>query len=165
MPEVARTAFLRTEQTNGGAVPILAGPVDLIRDSGYVGRTTVLYVAPGERFELGWGPDPEVRLNRFDDRTVEEPGLLGAWTTIDHRIKIWLSHLGAEPRKLKVRERVPVSEVEKVKVEFDGAHTSPGTVTPDQNGFVTWELGLKPRSRQQLELRYVLKRHKDVTGV
>ena len=33
----------------------LAGPVDLIRDGGFAGRTTLLYVAAGEGFALGWG--------------------------------------------------------------------------------------------------------------
>jgi len=50
----------------------LAGPVDLIRENGFVGRTSVLFIAAGERFELGWGPDAELRVKRHSESKQEK---------------------------------------------------------------------------------------------
>ena len=58
MPERARAVIHRVRATNEGSSPLLAGPVELVVDGGRVGRSTLLYVASGERFEFGMGPDP-----------------------------------------------------------------------------------------------------------
>jgi hypothetical protein len=71
-PALAPLAIRKSTQPNGSSQPILAGPVDLVEESGYVGRTQVLFVAPGERFELGWGPDPGVRARRMVEEVEEE---------------------------------------------------------------------------------------------
>ena len=36
---------------------------------------------------------------------------------------------------------------------------------PDSDGFVKWTVDLPARGRASLELRYVLRRHKDVVGI
>jgi hypothetical protein len=36
---------------------------------------------------------------------------------------------------------------------------------PDADGFVRWNVLLEPRGRAKIELRYVVKRHKEVSGV
>mgnify|MGYP006960622566 CR=1 FL=1 len=59
--ELAEAVIVRTEHDNGAALPLLPGPVDLVRDSGLVGRTWLDFTAPGETFELGWGPDLALR--------------------------------------------------------------------------------------------------------
>ncbi|MCA9700953.1 MAG: mucoidy inhibitor MuiA family protein, partial [Myxococcales bacterium] len=56
VPERVPAVLLRSRHGNSAKAPLLAGPVDLVRNSGLVGRSSLLYVAPGERFELGWGP-------------------------------------------------------------------------------------------------------------
>src|SRR5687768_1993914 len=63
-PERAEGVIVRSRQVHAGGEPLLAGPVDLIARGGLTGRTSIKFVAPGERFELGWGPDPALRLHR-----------------------------------------------------------------------------------------------------
>ncbi|MCB9644229.1 MAG: mucoidy inhibitor MuiA family protein, partial [Myxococcales bacterium] len=63
-PEVQSAVMLRTEQINEGPHPILAGPVRLIRQSGYIGQTSILYTAPQETFALGWGSEDRLRVQR-----------------------------------------------------------------------------------------------------
>jgi len=164
-PELAQAVLVRTEQTNAGAAPLLAGPVDLVRESGFVGRTKIALIAPGERFELGFGPDPHVRLRREVETVDEEPGLLpSSYVGRSHRVRVHLSNLDDRPRTIDVTERVPVSEIEKVEVHFDEKKTTP-RATPDKDGFVRWHVELGSRGRTTLELRYVIRRHKNVVGL
>ncbi len=164
-PELAEAVLVRAVQANGKDAPLLAGPVDLVRASGFVGRTKIPLVAANERFELGFGPDPHVRVRREIETVDEEPGILPSnWIGRSHRIRVHLSNLDTSARKIEVTERVPVSEIEKVEIHFDEKKTSP-RATPNNDGFVKWNVELAARGRATLELRYVVRRHKDVMGI
>ena len=161
-PELAPAVLLRTRQVNRGRLPLLAGPVDLVRDSGLVGRTSSLYVAPGERFELGWGPDRALRVRREVELLEETRRTLSSWTRKPRRVTIKLSNVGARPATIEVKERIATSEIEKVEVEHDHASRS---ATPDSDGFVTWTVPLRGFGREELQLRWTLVVHDDVTGL
>jgi uncharacterized protein (TIGR02231 family) len=162
-PELADAVFERTELTNGAAQPILAGPVDLVRAGGPAGKATVLYVAPNERFLLGWGAVSALRVRRDVEPLVDESSFLGGWTTTTEDVIVKLSNLGAEARRVVVRERVPVSEIEKLEVTVVAAHTT-GKQQPDRDGFVTWTVELAPHGREKIRLRKSIRRHADVIG-
>ncbi|MEZ4454570.1 MAG: DUF4139 domain-containing protein [Nannocystaceae bacterium] len=164
MPELAAAVILKSTQQSAAPHPILAGPVDLVRRGGFVGRTSILFIAPQERFSLGWGPDGAIRVLRELDQTQEEARMLSSWVSVDHKITLRLSNLGDEPRAIHVTERVPVSEIDKVKIEVDAAKTSERK-TPDAEGMIEWDVALGPFERKKLELRYVVRRHGDVTGL
>jgi len=164
MPELASAVLVRSRQANAGEEPILAGPVELVRESGPVGRTSVLYVAPGERFELGWGPDSAVRVRRESKRLDEKSKMLSSWVRVPHRVDLKLSNLSTETKHVEVVERVPVSEVEQVKIELDREETTAARV-PDEDGFVRWQLDLGGGSHEALRLAYDLVRKSDVVGV
>jgi len=164
-PELAEAVLVRAKQSNTGTAPLLAGPVDLVRESGFVGRTKLGLIAPGESFELGFGPDPHVRLRRELETVDEEAGLLpSSYVGRSHRVRVHVSNLDDRARRIEVTERVPVSEIEKVDVHFDEKKTQP-RATPDADGFVRWTVELAARGRATLELRYVIRRHKDVVGL
>jgi len=161
-PELAEAVLLRTRQVNRSRLPLLAGPVDLVRDSGLVGRTSTLYVAPGERFELGWGPDRALRVHREVELLEESRRTLSSWTRKPRRVAIKLSNVGAKPATVEVKERIATSEIEKVEVEHDHASRS---ATPDSDGFVTWTVPLRGFGREELQLQWTLVVHDDVTGL
>ena len=163
MPELSRAVLLRSILSNQSSTPILAGPVELIRDSGYVGRTSVLFVAPGEQFELGWGPDAELRIHRRADTFPEKSRMLSSWVSRRHRIEVFASNIGGSTRTIEVTERMPVSEIDKVKIEL--AEKSEGGVGPDERGFVSWTLTLEPFSQAQRVLEFLQKKHEDVVGL
>lgn len=161
-PEQVAAVMLRTRQVNGGPQPLLAGPVDLVRNHGLAGRTSILYVAPGERFELGWGPDPALRAHREVEVLQPERKTLSSWTRKPRRITIKLSNLAPRPAAIEVKERIAVSEVEKVEVEV--VSTGRGS-SPDRDGFVTWQVPLRGFGRDELTLEWTLVVHDDVVGL
>lgn len=160
--ELATAVLTRTVHRNEGALPLLPGPVDLVRNSGLVGHTKLDFVAPGEQFELGWGPDLDLRVHRQHDQEDLEARLLSSWTTVRHDIEVRLSNIGPKRRTVRVRERIPVSELD--KVEIDLKRSSPAT-KPDKDGFLEWSVEVAPYAHESVSLRYTLKRHSDVSGV
>ena len=61
-PEKAPVAYLRAKATLSGQGPLLAGPVQLAREAGFVGKNKLDFIGPGDRFELGFGIDDAVRV-------------------------------------------------------------------------------------------------------
>ncbi len=159
--ELAPAVVHKVSLENAGEGPILAGPVDLIAGNGPIGRTTVLFVAPGERFDLGFGPDPAIRVQRRKDRVEAEPSVLSRHLKTEHTVTLQLSNLGTEPRTFKVRERIPISELEQVKVKLDPKATSP-KAEPDDNGIISWPLTLAGGGNDTRKLRYSILKRKDV---
>lgn len=170
---------LRARAINTGTQPLLAGPVDLIMASGYVGRGEIGFIAPGEKFYLGFGPDSELRMHRSQSKDRDDAGLLGGWNVQTVRIAVRLSNLGAEPREVVVTERIPISEVEQVEVHasapdaylLEDDHPGGEEITQvtaralDERGLVTWSVELPPHGRRAVTLEYRIKSQRGVAGV
>lgn len=161
--EIAAAAVMRSRQANPLAVPLLAGPVDLIRGGGLAGRGSIAYVAPGAAFELGWGADAAVRVRRSERVAEEKAGALSGWTPRRHEVDLVLSNLGGEVRRLVVAERVPVSEVEQVRIKLDPATSPPAK--PDADGICRWDIVLAGNGRSAVRLRWRLLTRGEVVGV
>lgn len=164
MPELAEAVVLKSTHVNRSQLPILAGPVDLVREGGFVGRSSLLFIAPGENFAIGWGPDGAVRVRRSVEVSKEDRGALSSWTNQSHHVTVRLSNLGPQERAIDVTERVPVSEVEKLRIEVDAAGTSEKR-RPDSDGFVRWQVVLPGFGRRTVELKYMVRRHADIVGL
>lgn len=162
-PELELRVFLTSVQKNEAKFPILAGPVELLLQHGFVGWTKVLFVAPGEEFRLSFGPDASLRLARAEkDRTQEATST--EWKTFTKTIWLYLSSLGDEAKTVEVIERMPVSEIEQVKVMIASKRTTPKPKV-DENGFATWVVELAPRAQTQLTLVYDLSSAAGVHGL
>jgi len=162
-PELASGVHLRTRQANSSPHPLLAGPVDLLRNGGYVGRSLIGFVASGERFALGWGADDGLRVRR-EHHTKRETSKISRRTTVTDRIEIFLSNIDDRSTSFTVQERIPVSEIDKVKIGLDDKETYP-LVPVDDDGILTWEVTLPPHGTEKLQRVYTLTASSDVQGI
>lgn len=151
-PERTALVHLRSKQANTSRHPILAGPVELLRESGYVGRAEVGFVAPGERFVIGWGADDGLRVRREVKEEREAARLTGK-QTITRTVTLSLSNLEALPATFNLEERIPVSELEQVKIDIDDKKTAPAA-RADAQGIVAWQLTVPARGTKTVTLVY-----------
>ncbi len=156
-------AFFKSVQQHTGAKPILAGPVELVRSSGFVGTTSTLFVAPGEKFALGFGPDHDVRVQRTVE-VDEEVDEVDKWKRRTVQVSIFLSNLSAEEKQLEISERIPVSEIEHVKITLVADKTS-GAPETNEHGILTWKMALPASGRLRLQLVYVVATAPGVQGL
>ncbi|KFA89287.1 hypothetical protein Q664_36050 [Archangium violaceum Cb vi76] len=149
-PELENQVFLRAVARNTSPNPVLAGPVELLQENGFVGWTQTLFVAPQEKFELSFGPEESVRIQR-EAKRESELNPVSKWNEATVRLTLYLSNLSGSARTVAVTERLPVSEIEHVKVELDREKTS-GTPVLDDNGFCTWKVELPANGHTRLHL-------------
>lgn len=149
-PERGDAVHLRATATLAGPTPLLAGPVVLARGQELVGRGRVDFVGRGEPFELGFGVDDGLRVRRSVDEKRDVTPVIGT-QKVARTVKVYVSNLSDETRRLTVVERYPVSEVDEVKV----AIVSHDDATLDaRDGFAKWTVALAAGATHTLTLVY-----------
>ncbi len=164
MPELAESVILQSEQANSAKTPLLAGPVDLIRDHGKVGRTEMTFIAAGEKFKLGWGPDIEVRVSRWQVDDKPKSKMLSSWEAELKKVHVRLSNLGGRTKSIKLSERIPISEIEQVEIDYDKEDCTQNK-TPDKNGIIDWDVSIGPNNRTSVDFNYTIRKKKSVEGI
>jgi uncharacterized protein (TIGR02231 family) len=154
-PEIARVAHLRATATLTRGGPLLAGPVRIARGQSLIGRARLDFVGKGEPFEVGLGTDDGVRVRRTQTDQRETTPVTGT-QKIKRAVKVFLSNLSSEARRVVVTERIPVSEIDDVEITLT---TSGGfrSVGEGKDGFLHREVDLGPNATQTLELAYELR--------
>ncbi len=149
---------------NRGNSVLLAGPVDLVRTSGYVGRSRLAFTGVGERLKLGFGSEDTLRIARQVDSKQDTQRLTGRKTRT-HSVKLFVSNTGARPERVALEERMPVSEVEAVEVKLLSELTKPSPARVSEEGIVRFELAAPPRSQQEVAFAYAVSSSSKVAGL
>lgn len=160
------TQVVRFDNRSGHA--LLAGPVDLVRGSGFSGRGTLDFTAPGSPVELAFGSCDDHRVVRDTEESRDVAGLTQR-TVVTRTVRLHLSRFSAPgehgDRVVAVRERIPVSEVSAVEVRLRKDACSPAPDTVDAEGIARWDVALPPGGRRTVTLVYELSASGKVTGL
>ncbi|MFG2334215.1 DUF4139 domain-containing protein [Streptomyces sp. NPDC048604] len=160
------TRVVRCDNRSGHA--LLAGPVDLVRDSGYAGRGTLDFTAPGAPMELAFGSCDDHRVVRETEESRDTGGIMQR-TVVTRTVTLRLSRFSAPgeqgERTVVVRERIPVSEVSAVEVRLRKEGCSPAPDAVDAEGIVRWDVPLAPGGRRTVTLSYELSASAKVAGL
>ncbi|GAA2561595.1 MULTISPECIES: DUF4139 domain-containing protein [Streptomyces] len=157
---------VRFDNRSGHA--LLAGPVDLIRDSGFSGRGTLDFTAPGAPVDLAFGSRDDHRVLRHTEETRDTAGITQR-TVLTRTVRLHLSRFSAPAehgeRVIVLRERIPVSEVSAVDVRLRDDACSPAPDAIDADGIVRWNVPLGPGGRRTVTLVYEVSASAKVTGL
>lgn len=163
-PEQSPLASLIARFENAGSGVLLAGPVELVRESGFIGRGQLKFAAVGETVKLSFGSEDAVRVVRDVQEKTSESKLTGRRTS-QRTVRLFVSNAGGRPLRLALLERIPVSEIASVDVRFlDGeARPAPASVGPD--GIVRFDLALAERATQEVRFAYEVSASAKVVGL
>ncbi|MET9958493.1 DUF4139 domain-containing protein [Streptomyces sp. NPDC006326] len=160
------TEVVRFDNLSGHA--LLAGPVDLVRGSGFSGRGTLDFTAPGAPVELAFGSCDDHRVVRKAEESRESAGITQR-TVVTRTVRLHLSRFSAPgeqgERVVVLRERIPVSEVSAVEVRLRKDACSPAPDAVDAEGIVRWDVRLPPGGRRTVTLVYELSASGKVVGL
>ncbi|MFI7385467.1 DUF4139 domain-containing protein [Streptomyces sp. NPDC049813] len=160
------TEVVRFANPSGHA--LLAGPVELVRASGYAGRGTLDFTASGAPAELAFGSADSHRVRRETEESRTTAGLTQR-TVLTRTVRLHLSRFSAPgesgERVVALRERIPVSEVADVEVRLREEACSPVPDALDAEGIVRWDVPLPPGGRRTVTLVYEVTASGKVTGL
>ncbi|MFE2166279.1 mucoidy inhibitor MuiA family protein [Streptomyces sp. NPDC059447] len=160
------TQVVRFDNLSGHA--LLAGPVDLIRGSGFSGRGTLDFTAPGAPVELAFGSCDDHGVVRRTEESRDTAGIMQR-TVVTRTVRLHLSRFSAPgergDRVVVLRERIPVSEVSAVEVRLRKDACSPQPEAVDSEGIARWDVSLPPGGRRTVTLVYELSASSKVAGL
>ncbi len=163
-PEFSPLAFTVARVPNEGGAVLLAGPVDLVRSAGFVGRSQVSFTAPGETLKLSFGSEDGVRVTRVVEEKVDEARLTGRRTT-KKMVTLHVSNASPTPRKLMLEERVFVSEVKEVEVQVLQKECDPAPSPVSKDGIARVEVALAANATKKVKFVWEVSAAGKVAGL
>ncbi|MCB9543160.1 MAG: DUF4139 domain-containing protein [Myxococcales bacterium] len=159
-PALAEAVFELARLQNTASWPILAGPVELRRDTAFTGTGDITYVGPGERFELAFGSDDRYtvrhrRLRRLQKRTIGRDRTVFVTETE-------LIYGGADIGEVVVELQMPISELADLEVVPVDEHCTEGRPHPDADGIVHLPVTCRPGEPCQVRLGFRFEHGSDV---
>jgi hypothetical protein len=127
--------------------------VKVARGGSLIGRARLDFVGAGEPFELGFGVDDAVRVRRTVDEEQDTSAITGS-RKIRRRVKLSLSNLSSDVKRVLVTERIPVSEVADVEIALGEA---PGWALDAEDGFLRGRVELPPKGLKTMSFSYELR--------
>jgi uncharacterized protein (TIGR02231 family) len=166
-PELSPLVTEVVRFTNSSGHALLAGPVELVRGSGFTGRGTLAFTAQGAPAELAFGSSDTYRVIRETDESRDTTALTHR-TVTTRTVRLHLSRFSAPDETgehvINLRERIPVSEVSEVEVRLRRDACSPAPDALDAEGIARWDVALPPGGRRTVTLVYELSSSGKVTG-
>lgn len=158
-PALETRAYLSASLTWTDDVPLLPGEVSLTRDGVFVGKSRIEAAAPGEQFDLGFGADDRIKVERTPVRRRDNDPL--GWSASrnqisDHRTAV--TNLHRRPMRISVVDRIPVSENSAITIEPLSSNTAPTEkVVQDRRGVMAWTHEYAPAEKREIRLGWRLR--------
>lgn len=162
--ELTSLVFVVARFPNSSGQVLLAGPIDLIRNSGLVGRTQLKFAAAGETVKLSFGNEDGLQVIRETDQDIDEARLTGRRTT-KNKVQLHVSNARPEGARLIIEERIPVSEVKEVEVQVVTKECGPAPSTVTKDGIARIEVELAANATKTAKFTWELSAASKVAGV
>ena len=161
-PLIDEQVHLRASIENTTERVLLSGDASIFLSSEYVGTTKVKTTAPMEKFKIFLGIDDSIKVKReLVERNVEKGNALqGNIRRITYAYRITVHNYANAPRKVVIRDHLPVSQHERVKVKVQNVQPAPTERTKLELN--TWQFSLAAEGEQKIEYRFVVEHPQDM---
>jgi uncharacterized protein (TIGR02231 family) len=164
-PAIEENTHLRATITNTTERALLQGNASIFLSGEYVGTTQVKLTTPTEEFKIFLGIDDAIKVKReLIEHNVDKGNLLqGDLRRITYAYRITVHNYAAAPRKIVVRDHLPVPQHERIKVKSQSIQPAPSERTKLE--LLTWEFTLPANGEQKIEYRFVVEHPQGVQMV
>jgi uncharacterized protein (TIGR02231 family) len=165
-PKLEPVCYRQAEIRNDTAFTLLPGMAQLFEGGEYLGATRLDMTVPGQVFALALGADERLRVERrLAAREVDKAFIIGDRRRIRYAYTIEVENLRDGPQVVLVRDQLPVSRDEQIKVKLEGAEPRPNQHS--ELNLLEWKLVLDRGSRQLVRFDYSVEhpRGMDVIGL
>jgi uncharacterized protein (TIGR02231 family) len=161
-PLIDEQVHLRASIENTTERVLLNGDASIFLSSEYVGTTNIKTTASAEKFKVFLGIDDSIKVKReLIERNVEKGNALqGNIRRISYAYRITVHNYASTPRRIVIRDHLPVSQHERVKVKVQNVQPAPSERTKLE--LITWKFTLAADGEQKIEYRFVVEHPQDM---
>jgi uncharacterized protein (TIGR02231 family) len=162
LPALSPYVFQLASFKNPAPYPLMAGRVHVYRGATFVGDVDIEYRAPGEPMEVSLGLDEEIELDRKDLlQQNREPQFLSGNQSIVNSFRTILKNRSDSEVIVEIREQIPVSKMNDIKVTIDAEKTTPTYTLDAVRGHLKWQTVLKKGATAQRDIAFTIELPKD----
>ncbi|KAK6746979.1 hypothetical protein RB195_000307 [Necator americanus] len=119
VPSKNTSAFLTASAVNSSQLPFLPGDASVYLNNSFVAKTCMKNVSPGERFSCSLGVDAALRVEYKPVKKYhEQVGIINKVSSTVHEQVIVVKNSRTDPVLLTIKEYVPRSTDDKIKVRL-----------------------------------------------
>jgi uncharacterized protein (TIGR02231 family) len=153
VPKVSPLVFEGVSTNNPAPYALLTGNVHIHNSGSYMGTHPISYTGAGEPIELAIAHKPELKVKRSTLHDMKKSKLLGKNKVIQRAYEIKVTNNSNEIQSLVIRENIPVSKHEDLKINI-GEDTTSKYIFDEEQGFVTWNTEIKAQETSTFVLYY-----------
>ena|GEM_PF-155751 len=162
VPKLEPRAFFKTNVKNSTEFPFLDGSMSVFVDNSYVGNSHMPTVMPNEMFDAFLGVDDGIKVERkILNKLTETTGFFSKSKKTTYDVVIKVENLKKTAETITIQDNVPISRHEKIKVEIESP--KPSELQPTADGFLVWNLELKPGEKKEVRLKFSVEYPTDMT--
>lgn len=156
VPALDETAYLEAVFRHGEDAPLLPGRISIYRDGAYVGRGQMALTPKDETVRLGFGADDKIKITRAVVRKAEgSAGIMSSAKTDEREFRTTVRNGHDSAVRITVEDRLPISEIEDVKVEMLSSSTSPSERdVRDRRGVLAWTFDAAAGETREINLAW-----------
>jgi uncharacterized protein (TIGR02231 family) len=154
VPKLAEAVYRRATVTNRSAYLLLPGQANLFVDGDFVGTLSIERVAPNEEFDLALGVDDRIVVTRELKAREVDKKIIGDRRRLRVAYEIEVRNLRNTAIDLDLRDQLPVSRHEQIKVKLETADPKPGELT-ELNELI-WKLSLAANAKQLVRFDFTI---------
>ncbi len=165
IPKLNDAVFRRATVAYNQSGPLLSGSASLFVGEEYIGQTQIKFTAEGDELELLLGVEDRISVERKLSRRDVDKKLLRDQRQLRYGYTIELKNLLKSEAQIVVKDHIPVSRHEQIKVKLDNVRPQP-TEQSDLN-LLEWSLALPGGSEKIVEYDYTVEhpRNLQVAGL
>ncbi|XGW29009.1 hypothetical protein V3C99_008649 [Haemonchus contortus] len=181
VPSKNTCTFLTASAVNSSALPFLPGKAAVYLNDSFVAKTNMKYVSPDERFSCSLGVDTALRVEYKPVKKYhEQVGLISKSSSNVHEQVIVVKNSRAQPVLLTIKEQIPRSTDDKIKVRLiapvvsqtdeevnnrEGDLTTPAELPKEgcrlKSGILEWTIALQNGKTAELHVKWTVDHPKD----
>jgi len=164
VPKLVPRVYLKSEVTNQTAYPLLAGQVNIFNDNVFTGKSYLKAVAAGEKFDLFFGADDQLKVKREVAKVRKKAGLLGS-NRLSYRCTVQLENFKKRAVSVSLLDQLPQAGNAEIKVSLEEAQPKPDETKAD--GTLLWKVALAPGEKKKVVYDIVIEypKGRDLAGV
>ncbi len=162
IPTITSDIIHRGKMTNKSNLIFLSGEIRLFEGNEFIGKTWIEKIAPTEKFTLALGTTSKIKVKRkISSQQVEKKGMIAKTRVRSMEVTIEAVNNRTEKTALVIKDRIPTSKHEDIKVKI--VNLSPTPMKKTKLNICIWNLLLDPEKKLKITQVYEIENPIDLT--
>jgi uncharacterized protein (TIGR02231 family) len=164
VPKLSPRVYLKSEVTNNTPYPLLAGEANVFNDTVFTGKSYLRTVSSGEKFDLYFGADDQIKVKRDVAKVRKKAGLMSS-NSVSYRVAVELQNFKKGAVTVSLQDQLPLAGNAEIKVNLEEVSQKPDEAKAD--GTLVWKVGLAAGEKKKISYDIVIEypKGRELTGI